>query len=148
MVLDKEGKFKILVVDDDAASRGLMGVLLSEYGQCDFAANGTDAFDTVEHSFEKDQPYDLIFLDILMPEMDGLECLKRIREIEQGHQVTEGNEARVIMTTTVSQQAKVMRAFHYGCSGYLVKPISKENLAVQIAKLPPDRSSNTKWRSK
>jgi len=143
-----KGEIKILVVDDDAASRGLMGVLLAEYGLCSYAINAAEAIEVITKSLNDKEPFDLICLDILMSEMDGLECLKKIREIEQSYQIDTKNGVKVIMTTTVSQQSKVMRSFHYGCSGYLVKPISKENLAKEINKLPLQRGLNTQWRGR
>jgi len=141
-------KLNILVVDDDSASCGLMGVLLSEYGQCNYAANGAEAVEMVTTSLDDKEPYDLICLDIMMPEMDGLEALKKIRETEQAHRIDIKNGAKVIMTTTASQMSKTMKAFHFGCSGYLVKPISKENLAKEINKLPLRRRTNAQWRGR
>ncbi len=141
-------KLKILVVDDDSASCGLMGVLFSEYGQCDYAAHGAEAVEMVTTSLDDKEPYDLICLDIMMPEMDGLEALKKIRETEQAHRIDIKNGTKVIMTTTASQMSKTMKAFHFGCSGYLVKPISKENLAKEINKLPLRRRTNAQWRGR
>ena len=141
-------KLNILVVDDDSASCGLMGVLLSEYGQCDYAANGAEAVEMVTTSLDDKMPYDLICLDIMMPEMDGMEALKKIREIEQAHRIDIKNGSKVIMTTTASQVSKTMKAFHFGCSGYLVKPISKDNLAKEINKLPLRRRTNAQWRGR
>ena len=141
-------KLNILVVDDDSASCGLMGVLLSEYGRCNYAANGAEAVEMVTTSLDDKEPYDLICLDIMMPEMDGLEALKKIRETEQAHRIDIKNGTKVIMTTTASQMSKTMKAFHFGCSGYLVKPISKENLAKEINKLPLRRRTNAQWRGR
>jgi two-component system chemotaxis response regulator CheY len=138
---------KILVVDDDAASRGLMQVLLSEYGQCDYATNGIEAVEAFTQALDSQQSYDLICLDIMMPEMDGLESLKKIREVEQSYQVDTKDCVKVIMTTAANQVSKTMKAFHHGCSGYLIKPISKEALVKEINKLPLAHSSNAQWRN-
>jgi two-component system chemotaxis response regulator CheY len=138
-------KLNILVVDDDSASRELMGALLSDYGQCSNATNGADAVKAVTKSLDDKTPFDLICLDIMMPEMDGLEALKLIRELEQEAGIAEPDRAKVLMTTTASQVSKTMKAFHHGCSGYLVKPISKDAIAKEISKLPLARSFNTRW---
>ena len=142
------GKLNILVVDDDSASRELMGILLSDYGQCSNATNGADAVKAVTKSLDDKTPFDLICLDIMMPEMDGLEALKLIRELEQEAGIAEPDRAKVLMTTTASQVSKTMRAFHYGCSGYLVKPVSKEKLTKEIKKLPLGHSFNAQWRGR
>lgn len=141
-------KTRILVVEDDAPSRELMSVFLKEYGELSFAVNGVEAVDAVRASFDNKELFDLICLDIMMPEMDGLEALKAIRQLEKEKGLAEADGAKVLMTTTASQVSKTMQAFHHGCSGYLVKPVSKENLAKEIAKLPPRRSSNAKWRGR
>ncbi len=143
-----QGKLNILVVDDDSASRGLMHILLSEYGQCICAANGAEAIEAVTKSLDDKEPFDLICLDIMMPEIDGLEALKAIRQLEEKAGIAEADRAKVLMTTAANQVSKTMRAFHFGCSGYLVKPISKENLAKEIKKLPLRRGRNAQWRGR
>ena len=143
-----ENKPRILVVEDDAASRGLMLVLLSAYGDCSFAENGLQGVDLFTQALASDEPFDLVCLDIMMPELDGLEALKRMREVENTNGIDEASRVKVIMTTTANQQAKTMRAFHYGCSGYLVKPISKEALIKEMNKLPLSRSANAQWRGR
>lgn len=145
---EDQGQLKILVVEDDAASRGLMQILLSEYGQCSYANNGSEAIEAVTTSLDEKEPFDLICLDIMMPEVDGLEALKMIRQLEEEKGLAEPDRAKVLMTTTASQVSKTMQAFHFGCSGYLVKPISKEKIALEISKLPPRRSSNAQWRGR
>lgn len=148
MVSGDREQLNILVVDDDGASRGLMQILLAEYGQCDYAENGVKAVAAVTAAIDNNTPFDLICLDIMMPEMDGLDALKAIRELEQEKGVAKADAARVLMTTTASQVAKTMRAFHYGCDGYIVKPISKEALLKEVSSLPLGRSSNAQWRGR
>ena len=99
-----------------------------------------------EKSIKEKTLYDLVYLDILMPEIDGLDTLKKIRELEQTHNIPESLRCKVIMTTTVSQISKTMKAFHYGCSAYLVKPIDKNELYREIKKIPFGKSLNIKWR--
>ena len=141
-----EPAMRILIVDDDRASCELMGALLSGYGPCDYAYDGAEAMEKVTAAIDASTPFDLICLDIMMPEMDGLEALKAIRQLEQDKGLAQADVAKVLMTTTASQVSKTMKAFHHGCSGYLVKPISKDKLALEISKLPPRRSSNAQWR--
>jgi two-component system chemotaxis response regulator CheY len=143
-----EIKPRILIVEDDAATRGLMQILLAEYGDCTFADNGQEGIDVFTQALESGEPFELVCLDIMMPEMDGLEALKRMRLAEQGHSISAVDGVKVIMVTTANQQAKTMRAFHYGCNGYLVKPISKDALIKEMNKLPLRRSANAQWRGR
>ncbi len=141
-------QMRILVVEDDSASRGLMQILLSEYGHCSYASNGVEAVETFTRALDEAEPFDLVCLDIMMPEMDGLEALKQIREIETSHGIEETNRVKAIMTTTASQKAKTMKAFHYGCNGYLVKPISKDAILKEMKKLPVHKGRIFDWRGR
>lgn len=143
-----EPQTRILIVEDDSATRGLMQMMLSEYGSCDYAANGIEAVQAFSRAQEAGEPFDLVCLDIMMPEMDGLEALKQIREVEKAYDIDEARRVKVIMTTTASQQAKTMKAFHYGCDGYLLKPVSRDAIVTEMNKLPLRRSSNAQWRGK
>ena len=77
-----------LVVEDDFTSRFLLQTILSTYGECHGAVNGREALEAYKASKEKGEPFDLICLDIMMPEMDGQEVLKEIRDIEKEEGLT------------------------------------------------------------
>lgn len=139
---------RILIVEDDSATRGLMQILLAEYGRCAFAENGRQGVEAFTQALDAAEPFDLVCLDIMMPEMDGLAALKQLREVEKARGIEDPRRVKVIMTTTASQQDKTMKAFHYGCSGYLLKPISKDALITEMNKLPLRRSNNAQWRGK
>jgi two-component system chemotaxis response regulator CheY len=125
-----------------------MQLLLAEYGDCTFAENGLNGLELFTQALESDEPFDLVCLDIMMPELDGLEALNQMRQAEQARDIKTADGVKVIMVTTANQQAKTMRAFHYGCNGYLVKPISKDALVKEMNKLPLGRSTNAQWRGK
>ena len=145
---DKDKKPSILIVEDDAASRDLMQILLADYGDCSFAENGLKGLEIFTQALGTDKPFDLVCLDIMMPELDGLDTLKQMRQAEQARGIKTPDGVKVIMVTTANQQAKTMRAFHYGCNGYLVKPISKDALIREMNKLPLRLSANAQWRGK
>ena len=69
---------KVLIAEDDFISRKLLNTLLAPFGEVDIAANGKEAFTAVKMAIENNHPYDLICLDILMPELDGIMALKKI----------------------------------------------------------------------
>jgi two-component system chemotaxis response regulator CheY len=70
---------RILIVEDDFGSRRLMQKLVSDYGQCDVVVDGEEAVEAFRLAWEENSPYDVIFLDIMLPKMDGQEALRRIR---------------------------------------------------------------------
>jgi two-component system chemotaxis response regulator CheY len=127
---------KILVVEDDFASRRMMQKILAEFGDVDVVVDGMEALDAFSLAWEEASPYDLIFMDIMMPKMDGQEALKRIREMENKIGVSPVDEVKVIMTTVMEDPKSVIQAFQEGAaSAYLVKPISLEAIKKEIGKL-------------
>lgn len=119
---------KALIVEDDFTGRMLLQRLLGRYGECHVAVNGTEAMAAFHAAHAEKAPYQLICLDIMMPEMDGHTVLKNIRtfEKETGLQVGEG--VKVIMTTALKDSGDVFAAFDSLCDAYLVKPIDKDKL--------------------
>lgn len=125
-----------LVVEDEFTSRLVLQKILGEHGEVHIAANGKEAVEAVFLSHkEGGTPYDLIALDIMMPEMDGNEALKKIREIEEAFKVVPGEGAKIIMISSLGGGKNIMSAFKDQCDGYLVKPIDKEKLLKNLQKL-------------
>ncbi|TFG49439.1 MAG: response regulator [Candidatus Brocadiia bacterium] len=126
---------KILIVEDDFTSRKFLQIHLSAYGDCCIAVNGLEATEAVKDSILANEPYDLICLDIMMPEMDGHQALKTIRWLEEQAGIKAGNGAKVIMTTSMSDSKDVIGAFREGCEAYIAKPVRKEKLVAEMEKL-------------
>lgn len=126
---------KCLIVEDDSTAGKLLEAYLSEYCDCFAAVNGSEAIITFKDALEQGRPYELICLDIMMPEMDGHETLKQIRQIESEHGVKDSDIVKVIMTTAVSDPETVMNAFRTGCEAYIFKPVNKELLLEEMSKL-------------
>ncbi len=126
---------KCLIVEDDFTARKLMQIYLSEFGECFVAVNGKEAVQAVTQAFDEGEPYDLIALDIMMPEMDGIEALKAIRNLEKERGITGLDTVKVIMTTAKGQSQDIFEAFNTGCEAYLIKPIRKPDLVDEIRKL-------------
>jgi two-component system chemotaxis response regulator CheY len=124
----KEKEMKSLVVEDDLTSRLLLNVILAPYGECHEASNGREALEAFKAAKQEGRQYDLICLDIMMPEMDGQETLKQIREMEEADGILAGKGVKIIMTTALDDPKNVMSAHYQVCNAYLVKPIDKAKL--------------------
>ena len=133
--IENSSGLKILVGEDDSVCRKLLQSFLSEYGDCFAATNGHEAVEAVKDALDKGRPYDLICLDIMMPEMDGHEALESIRKIENERGITGLDGVKVMMTTALSDSASVIGAFREGCEAYIVKPLGKRNLFEEMEKL-------------
>jgi len=129
---------RILVVEDDFISRRLLCRFLEPLGECDVAINGQEALTAVGHALAAGETYDLICLDILMPEMDGHESLKRIREMEAEDGQLVGQGAKIIMTTSLEDRQNILSAFQESADGYVVKPIEKKKLIATLTDLGLD----------
>ena len=126
---------KVLVVDDHYVNRRVLSKLLENIANVDIVVNGLEAVEAVKASIQENRPYDLILLDIMMPEMDGQETLTRIRDIEMRKGILTLDGVKVIMVTAISEPKSIMKAFRSGCEGYIVKPVVKDALYEQMRKL-------------
>ncbi len=116
---------KILLVDDSDTVIMMSRMILKQTSfEIISASDGCDAVNKAV----SEKP-DLILLDIIMPNMDGFEALKIIRETE------ETSEIPVIMVTTRSEVENREKGFEYGCNDYIVKPFSSTELISKINNL-------------
>ena len=123
---------KTLIVEDDFTSRLLLQTFLSRYGECHIAVNGREAVEAVRCALERGERYDLICMDIMMPEMDGREAVKQVRALEEARGTLSTCGAKIIMTTAVNDVREVARCFEELCDAYLVKPIDLSKLLKQV----------------
>jgi two-component system, chemotaxis family, chemotaxis protein CheY len=123
---------KTLIVEDDFTSRAFLSAILNDLGSVDIAVNGKESIEAVQASLSSGEHYDLILLDIMMPEMNGQEALMHLREAEESAGIIIGKGAKVIMTTALSDKDNIMEAFRHQADGYLVKPIDKGKLLEKL----------------
>jgi two-component system, chemotaxis family, chemotaxis protein CheY len=126
---------RILIVDDNYASRRLLKAFLSEYGPCTYATNGLEAIEAFKLSRKNQEPFDLICLDIMMPEMDGREALSEIRKIEQEENLDSTQGVKIIMTTALDGKHEIIESFNEGCEGYIIKPVEESQLQKVLFQL-------------
>jgi len=126
---------KCLIVEDEYASQELMQSCLSKIADCDIAGDGDKAIEAFTRAIDENAPYDLICLDIMLPNVDGYETLIAIRQIESELGLADPDCVKVIMTTVLEDSKNVVRAFREGCEAYIIKPIEKKKLFAEIEKL-------------
>jgi len=114
----------MLIVEDNPVNQKLLATILGKQGhEVDVADNGADALEMCS-----DQRYDMIWMDLMMPVMDGYETIARIRDGEAGHHP-------VIVTLTADSVIDAReRAYAAGCDDFLTKPYTKDAIVELIAK--------------
>ena len=115
---------KILLVDDAAFMRMMLKNTLSQAGYTDLI-EAEDGVKAVE-AYTAEKP-DLVFMDITMPNMDGLETLKEIKAMDPG--------ATVVMCSAMGQETMVMDSIKSGAKDFIVKPFKPERVLSTVKKI-------------
>ncbi|MCL2718873.1 MAG: response regulator [Lachnospiraceae bacterium] len=126
---------RILIAEDDFASRKFMQKYLTNFGDCDITIDGEEAVEAFKMALEDNEPYDLICLDIMMPAMDGYQVLKVVREIEKENNRTGDEAVKIIMTTALNAERNIKAAFDMGCTVYCAKPIDLDKFEEVLKKI-------------
>ena len=115
-------RYKILIVDDNPSNAQLLANLLSEHSyEVDYALNGPDALKMVSS-----ENFDIILLDIMMPEMDGFEVCKKIKQEEKN------KDLPIIFITAKTDTESIKRAFKEGGFDYVNKPFNSGELLARV----------------
>ncbi len=123
---------KTLIVEDDFITSQVMREILLAFGSADIAEDGKKALELFTASQSAPEKYDIIFLDIMMPEMDGQQVLEEIRKIEAKNNVMGLDSVKIIMTTALDDFDNIKKAFFNQCEGYLVKPVEKNKVIEKL----------------
>lgn len=126
---------RILIAEDDFYSRKLMLAYLTPLGECDGAANGLEAWEAFLDASDEGKPYQLICLDIMMPELDGQEVLKKIRDEEDKRGLGRHDRVKILMVTALDEMKVIMSSFHSLCDGYIMKPLEQSQLLEKIREI-------------
>jgi two-component system chemotaxis response regulator CheY len=126
---------RILIAEDDYVSRKFLYKFLSTFGECDVTVDGMEAIEVFLSALESGNYYDLVCLDIMMPEVDGIKALKTIRLLEEERSISKDKRAKVIMTTALNDPDGIFKTYELGSEAYAVKPIDTVKLVEVMTKL-------------
>lgn len=126
---------RTLIVEDDFTSRLLLQSVLSQYGECHIAVNGREAVEAFRAAQAGGQPYHLICMDIMMPEMDGQTALREIRALEEAEGTLSTSGAKIIMVTALDNVKEVVKSFNSLCDAYVFKPVDTSQLLNHLKTL-------------
>lgn len=118
---------RVLIVDDVATYRTALSSFLEKLGftRIDTAEDGVIAFDMLTQAHDSD-PYELVFSDINMPNMNGIDLVKKIKSTDS----LKGTP--VVMVSTENESSMVLDAISLGAANYIIKPFSAEVLLQKL----------------
>ena len=125
---------RFLIVDDDPKNLKLLKAMLSEFGECETVDHGEDAISAFKKAWDKWRPFSVLLLDILMPEMDGIQVLNQIRKLEADKKVPHQHRVKIIMVTGLSEKDMVHECLRRGCDDFILKPIDGQLLFKKVKK--------------
>ncbi|OGR36447.1 MAG: hypothetical protein A2051_03715 [Desulfovibrionales bacterium GWA2_65_9] len=141
---------RILIVEDDQICRMSLKEELDRYGHCHAVGNGAAALRAYVDAALGRKPFDVIFMDLQMPVMDGLTAIDRIREYEAQHRQHIPRPAKVVVATGVEELKDIVTDFHRkGVVACMKKPLRHKALEDTMASISgesedtgPDSGSN------
>ncbi len=119
---------KILVIDDMLTMRAIVKKTLQQLGltAAGEAANGQAAWETLEKAHAEGKPYELVLSDWNMPQMTGLQLLKKVRADERFKTLP------LLLITAESEQSQIVEAIKAGVTHYIVKPFTADTLKQRL----------------
>lgn len=126
---------KILIAEDNIVTQKLLFKFVSPYGDCDIANDGEEAIEIFHNAIEKNDPYQVIFLDIMIPKIDGHTILKEIRKIEDENGIFGRSNTKISMTSALDDCKNIMTAFKHQCEAYITKPFNKDKILNELKNL-------------
>jgi PAS domain S-box-containing protein len=134
---ERSAGLSVLVAEDNEINALLMRSLLTRLGhRVVIASNGAEALESWLAARSAGAPYDLVLMDVQMPEVDGIEAAKRIRAREAGQA---GRRTPILALTANALVEDRYACFEAGMDGFLIKPIDRDKLAEALANLAASR---------
>lgn len=124
---------RLLLVDDESVSLRFLSRALVGLGETVEARNGTEAVDLFRQALDQGRPFAAVIMDIMMPGVDGIEAVRRIRALEAS---ARAEPCRVLMLSCLDDaEHQLTSQYEAGADGYLTKPVDLATLRRALANL-------------
>ncbi|MGE4557176.1 MAG: response regulator [Desulfovibrionaceae bacterium] len=122
---------RVLVVEDNPLNQEFLKAIMASHGAvCEAVGSAEEALEAFERAHIVNEPFDLIFMDIILPNMDGQQALENIRAMEKARPAA---PVKVIMTTSLDDNKNMTRAFFQGQAiSYLTKPFTVDKISMEL----------------
>lgn len=126
---------KTLIVEDELTSLRILESFIDELSEIEFATDASSAFDMFLEAHDNNERYDLLCLDVNMPNASGLDLLTEIRDYEESKGIVSSDCVKVFMVTGDSDPAKVFDSMSKGCTAYFTKPVDRVKFLEEFKKI-------------
>ncbi len=126
---------KVLIIDDEKISRKVLLKQMEGIGDCTAVSDSQKGFALVMKSLREKQPYELITMDVSMPNMSGPQLLSQIRKKEKSMKIKKADRIKIIMVTSRMNISTIKECIGLGCDGYLSKPVNKYQLLGNLEQM-------------
>ncbi len=128
-------KINALIVEDVFLIQRVIERFIEPYGVFTVSNNGKEALKKYAEFFFNGNAFNLVCLDIYLPEMNGLDVLSNIRKFEDEIKLKSEERCKIIIISSVTHPATVQQAYKLGCDYYVAKPFSKEDIVNALKKI-------------
>jgi len=127
---------RILIVEDEPVNQEFLLLALRKHAECQAVDSGEEALAAFTLALDDNQPFDVVFLDLMLPGIGGLQTLEKLRSLEEHFELPEARRARVIITTALDDDRAASRAFIQGrAASYMTKPFRMQDIRDELSKL-------------
>lgn len=137
---------RFLIIDDETISRLTLERMLGNYGTCQSAGTGKAALTAFADALRKNEPFDVITIDLQLPDINGLQLMLKMQELERRIEDESFKPAIKLIISAHSKKELIISCVQRGCDGYIIKPFNRDTILGKIRKcgLNPEYSASAK----
>ena len=129
---DSDKKIRALIVEDEHVAREKLKMLMSKFSDCKTVETGEDAIRSFSDSLHSKHYFNVVLLDIGLPDMNGKAILNKIHQLEKEKGVAPEDKTKIIMVTASAAGQALFGSIHDNCDDYLLKPVNEAILRDKL----------------
>lgn len=127
-----DNMIKTLIIDDEIQGYTCIKSML---GVCDIVESGLIGVEYAETALKIKSYYNLILLDVVIPDLDGIEVIRKIRDLEKSYNIKSSSEAKIVVVSSRRDEPTILEAFRNGATGWIDKPVATDLFLTKLKNL-------------